>query len=296
MPTHLYVGKASGAGPLREFVGMALIRTSESYPDDMYAVANDSDYVYIGGYPKTVWKLLKTDLSTSVTSDSLGTRIDSIHEDGEYLYCGAGAVKRLKKTDLSLVDSSVALNTLTGIDSDDDYIYCAGNNNIVYKLDKNTLAVVDNSGVVGTHNIQALVEDGGYVYIANGGRYIIKLDSSDLSVVAQSPEYHGILQSISTDDNYLYTGGNDYRRLWKLNKSDLSLSLEATSTPYRDILAVSSDTNYVYAGIWTANRIYRYSKDTMTMIDYTENIGDWIYVISAYEDPKRPRSFGTIIG
>ena len=53
---------------------------------------------------------------------------------------------------------------------------------------------------------------GGY-----GSNKVWKLRKSDLSKVSESIDYGGTIRSITSDDDYLYVGGEITQRVYKLN-------------------------------------------------------------------------------
>ncbi len=108
-----------------------LIATSDNYGGNIYAIAVDDTYVYVGGHTtKKVRKLNKSDLSQVAESADYGGSIYAIAADDTYVYVGGETtrtVKKLNKSDLSPVAESVSYGgDIRAIAVDDTYVYVGG--------------------------------------------------------------------------------------------------------------------------------------------------------------------------
>ena len=75
-----------------------LIKTVESldYGGNICALAQDDNYVYVGGdTTQKVYKLNKSDLSKVVESISYGGAINALTQDDNYVYVGGGTTKKV---------------------------------------------------------------------------------------------------------------------------------------------------------------------------------------------------------
>ena len=106
--------------------------------------------------------------------------------------------------------------------------------------------------------IYSITSDDDFIYVGGDNRKVWKLNKSDLSKVAESISYGGTILSITSDDNYLYVGGNT-QKVWKLNKSDLSKVAE--SIDYGGyILSITSDDNFIYVGGGGNHKVWKLTK------------------------------------
>ena len=160
----IYVAKI---GSLFEFTPL-----EANYGGDIYAMATDDAYVYVGGSTtQTVRKLRKSDLSQVAESAYYGGGIYAIAVDDNYVYAGG----RTTQT--------------------------------VWKLNKSDLSQVAESTNYGG-SIWAIAVDNNYVYVGGSTTQTVKkLNKSDLSQVAESANYGGIIEAIATDDEFVYVGG-----------------------------------------------------------------------------------------
>ena len=83
---------------------------SVDYGGDILALAQDDNYVYVGGgTTNKVYKLNKSGLSKAGESGSYGGTINALTQDDNYVYVGGGTtnkVYKLNKSDLSKVGES----------------------------------------------------------------------------------------------------------------------------------------------------------------------------------------------
>ena len=90
--------------------------------------------------------------------------------------------------------------------------------------------------------------------------------SHNMLKVAESTDYGGSILALAQDDNYIYAGGDGTRKVYKLNKSDLSKVAE--STDYGGaIYALAQDDNFVYVGGDT-KKVYKYEGNLYTLVGY----------------------------
>jgi len=82
---------------------MSKVAESASYGDDIYAIAEDTDYIYVGGDYNTrkVWKLNKADMSPVAESPAYGDTIYAIAVNSNYVYVGGYVTQKVWKLNIS---------------------------------------------------------------------------------------------------------------------------------------------------------------------------------------------------
>ena len=132
----LYVAK------IRPLFGFTPLEVN--YDGDIYAIAVDDNYVYVGGgweTVQTVWKLNKSDLSLVKTSANYGGIIRAIATDDGFVYVGGAAtqtIRKLRKSDLSQVAESANYGGIIyAIATDDEFVYIGGEINQTVRVIEN---------------------------------------------------------------------------------------------------------------------------------------------------------------
>ena len=106
---------------------------------------------------------------------------------------------------------------------------------------------------------------------------------SDLSKVEESIDYGGVIRSITSDDNYLYVGGQTTKKVYKLNKSNLnkvSESIDYGGTIY----SIASDDDYLYVGGGTTQKVYKLNKSDLSKVSESIDYGGTIRSITSDDD------------
>ena len=99
----------------------------------------------------------------------------------------------------------------------------------------------------------------GEAIIARRGGGILKEVNDIIRFLTESINYGGDIYSITSDDNYLYVGGEYNNKVWKLNKSDLSKVAESIDCG-GTIQSITTDDNYIYVGGYTTQKVYKLNK------------------------------------
>src|SRR5690554_2283381 len=250
----------------------SLIYLGESidYGGTIHAIAQDENYIYVGGLvTNKVYKLNKTNLS-KVAERDYGGSIRAIAQDENYLYVGGlgtNKVHKLNKTDLSKVaESDDYGGVIYALAQDENYIYVGGSvTNKVYKLNKTNLTkVVESDGYGGP--IYAIAVDDDYLYV--GGdltKKVYKLNKTNLTKVTESDDYGEVIRAIAIDDDFVYIGGDITNKIYKFNKTNLSKVAESTSYG-GTIHAIAQDENYIYVGGLVTNKVYKLNKTNLSKV------------------------------
>ena len=276
---------------------MSKAAESLDYGGAIYALTEDSSYVYAGGgTTNKVYKYLKSDLSKVAETLGYGGLIDALAEDTLYIYAGGYTTQKVYKylkSDMSKeAESSSYGGDIWTITSDDLYIYAGGNQGVankVYKYQKSDMSKVSESADYGCW-ITALTQDNNYIYCAGStvdgvaSQKVWKILKSDMSKVAESIGYGSGLYALTNDTSYVYCGGRyPNNTVWKILKSDMSKILES---PYygdsgSSVHALAEDTTYIYAGGGGAiSRVQKIKKSDMTKILETADYGQDIFALS----------------
>ena len=105
----------------------------------------------------------------------------------------------------------------------------------------------------------------------------------DLTKVKESISYGGVIRSITSDDNYLYVGGETTQKVYKLNKSDLTKVKESISYD-GCINSITSDDNYLYVGGITTQKVYKLNKSDLSKVAESIDYGGSIRSITSDDD------------
>ena len=122
--------------------------------------------------------------------------------------------------------------------------------------------LVDIDGVAVTElsrGFVEVVENGVNFTYAPKGKGASLTEANEIIFSAESIDYGGTIYSITSDDNYLYVGGDTTQRVYKLNKSDLSKVTE--SIDYGGtIRSITADDKYLYVVGNTTKKVYKLNK------------------------------------
>ena len=103
-------------------------------------------------------------------------------------------------------------------------------------------------------------------------------EANELIFSAESSTYGGDIRSITADDNYLYVGGYNTQKVYKLNKSDLSKVAESIN--YGGcIRSITADDNYLYIGGDT-RKVYKLNKSNLSKVAESIDYGGSIRSIT----------------
>jgi hypothetical protein len=154
---------------------LAYISASDTLDGTVNGIIEDTDYLYAFG-SHTIYKILKTDLST-VDTYSLGSDYTyTICQDSTHLYIiinpwlgvTASYINKVLKSDMSYVASSPAYGTdfdaLVGLTIDDTYIFASGEANRVKKYLKSDMSYVSQSSYF-PNDLWYIISDDNYLYI-----------------------------------------------------------------------------------------------------------------------------------
>lgn len=294
----IYYGGDGGAGQYDiaklDKATMAVELRSVDYGGIIYgmAICGSGTHVLAGGATtQRVSRYLITDLSYVDQSDDYTDTIRAItvSSDGTMAYwCGGlGEVWYAPVDTLSGETQSADLgDSLNCICIDSDYIYAAGDDDYVFKLD---IAFAASASYIGRsetygNNIVGMAIDttNGWLYI--GGQVVNtvwKLDISHLEEVIESDYSLSYIRALTTDDNFIYVASGYYA--YKIRKSDLAVV--STSASYGGVITcivTDERDDYVYIAGETTQKIYVLAKDGLVKTYESVGYGGTIYSLAWY--------------
>lgn len=263
--THVFVGHADGAG--HDHVGRYLITDlsfvdeSDDYGDVIRAVCLNSTTCFWCGDLDEVWYAAVGDLTTETQSGDLGSDLNNICVDDDYIYV-AGDDNVVYKLDIAFAASAsyVAQSADYGgdlyglaIDTVNQWLYIGGaTTQTVWKLDSRHLFSVVALTLTAANYEATLAVDDTYIYTAAiASPYKVrKYRKSDLVKIAESADYGGIIYSMAIDEDggYVYIGGATTVMVYKLTIESLVKVAESPSYvgSINSIIAPTGD--YIYYG------------------------------------------------
>ena len=137
-----------------KYLKSSLNKVSESdiYDGIIFAITEDTDYIYCGGsgYPvPQIWKIRKSDM-VKVDEIDCGSPVKSLVNDKKYLYAGydIGKIWKIRKSDMSKIGEITigdGIYRINSIAEDTDYMYC--NNEVspkynIWKIHKSDMTKV----------------------------------------------------------------------------------------------------------------------------------------------------------
>jgi hypothetical protein len=106
-------------------------------------------------------------------------------------------------------------------------------------------------------------------------------DETVMSFVADSPDYGSNIRALTSDDTYVYAGGDGSgTKVRKYLKSDMSFVAQSPSYG-GGIEALTSDDTYVYAGGYTTKKVRKYLKSDMSFVAESPSYGSYIYALTS---------------
>lgn len=252
----IYTGAINGNVRRFDKYSMQLFDVNEqhAYGGEITGIDVDENYLYITGKTTAkIRKLDKSNLSSGVIAESPTSYQVNLLVDNDYVYSINGSVRKLSKSNLSLVASastSIGSNNYA-MAMDDEYLY-VGNHDKLIKIRKSDMVEVASNLAPGVSVIYAIATDENYVYIG-GNSGIRKLNKSDLTIVPLSPSSYTV-KSIHVDGGFIYINGR-----YKLTKDLQEL--------YRGALPL--DTDALYDGMFFYHSLSDTSK---TDVYVTRNI------------------------
>lgn len=248
----------------------------------IWAIAEDPEYVYIGGDKEfTVQQYWKSNLTKKTEADYGGCIYD-ISDDIEYIYvvgdndsdAGNGRIKQYWKSNLTKKGESANYDSgqIEVIEVDDNYVYSTDGYNVTYQYWKSNMTEKANNWTGYTGIIRSIAQDTEYIYVGGLGnnKKVQQIWKSNLTKKAETVSYGGNILKIIEDDDYVYAVGDTTRKVRQYLKTDMSFVAESESIGtvvwYN---AISQDLDFIYATgtVTEVNTVYIFDKADMSTVD-----------------------------
>jgi hypothetical protein len=239
---------------------MSLVAQSASIGATTNIIAQDNDFIYIGGAILSgisyIRKIEKSTMSIVATSPNIATTIKAISVFNDKIYVGGvdQIVKELNTSNLSLTGNTLSTygGTVNTILATSSFIYVGGvTTNRIREYSRSTFQFIRESTTYGG-TINSIFINGSFIYAAGvTNRTVRKFNLSNLSLSASSPNYGGIINQIINIGDFIYAvgdnpGGTDYR-IKKYDKNTMAFISQGHD--YGDqIQTISTNGNYLFIG------------------------------------------------
>jgi hypothetical protein len=277
-----------------------LVATSSNFSGGIYAMAQDSSFIYVGGMTDThIRKLNKSDLTVAATTSvAYGGSIFSIEIDSNHIYVSGQSANLLRKyqiSDLSHIGNS---STISGtyykysVSQNGDFIYLSASSR-VYKILKSTLATSLTSDVnfYLWGGCSSIIADSTYVYAFHESK-IFRFLVTDMSAPYEKPTYTGnVMQIYSKWGKIFACGGTSF--MFHVYNPESNFALIGTSPNMSsEIKQLAFDDDYIYSFTAASKSIKKHSKTDFSVLASSADIpvsngflcgsvvGDYIYVAS----------------
>ena len=254
-------------------------------------ICDSSFVYVAGGSTTGIKKYNPRTMSLVAQSASIGATTNIIAQDNDFIYIGGvislglSYIRKIEKSTMSIVATSPNIaTTIKTISVFNDKIYVGGLDQIVKELNTNNLSLTGNTlpGYGGTVN--TILATSSFIYV--GGASINRIreySRSTFQFIRESATYGGTINSIFIDGSFIYAAGVTNRTVRKFNLSNLSLS--ASSPNYGGTInQIINIGDFIYAvgdnAGGTDYRIKKYAKNTMAFISQGHDYGDQIQTIS----------------
>jgi hypothetical protein len=241
-----------------EFVG-----SSANYGvDSILSVKTNNGFIYIGGETvRTVRKYREDNLATVGNTGSYGGDIYTIAINNGFVYVGGNTpstVRRYNESTLTFINNTANYGgRITSIAINNGFIYAAGlTANVVRKYHESNLTLVGNTATYG-NNILSIAINNGFIYVGGGtltgtNRGVAKYYEDNLALVganlnlSSTANYGGIILSITTNNGFIYAGGQSNTTVQKFNESTLAFVGNAANYD-SSIINIDINNSFIYS-------------------------------------------------
>lgn len=221
---YIYYGSSASNNMLRKHKksDLSLDRERDSQIGYINYLTGDETYLYASGNTtRTIAKYHKTLAlvgQTTVFSSTTSHKCDIFVLDENYIYAFINTILRIKKynkSDLAEVGQVTGYGAeVRTMGVDENYIYLAGEDQVIKKYEKDTLTLVGETPSFGSTIWVMAVEDKS-IYVSGTGGVIKEYDKATLTLKSESIPFASSGSAVrpsamSTDDNYIYMGVDDY--------------------------------------------------------------------------------------
>jgi hypothetical protein len=284
-------------------VYMPFVNNTDNYGGNIFSVTTNNGFIYVGGQTdQTVKKFHESNLVFVGNTVTYNSSIFSITINNGFIYVGGALVTGLNRgvakyheSNLVRVGNTVNFGgSIYSVTTNNGFIYVGGIiNQTVQKFNESTLAFVGNT-VSYTGGVQSITTNNGFIYVGGGNsvstnRGVTKFHEGNLALVganlaaSSTVNYGGNIQSITTNNGFIYVGGETNRTVQKFHESNL-VFVGNTVTYNGNIQSITTNNGFIYAGGQTltgTNRgVAKYHEDNLVLVSNTANYGGNIYSVT----------------
>jgi hypothetical protein len=256
-------------------------------------ICDSSFIYVAGGSTTGIKKYNPRTMSLVAQSASIGAITNIIAQDNDFIYIGGvlvtsngqSFIRKIEKSTMSIVATSTNIaTTIKAISVFNDKIYVGGVDQIVKELNTSNLSLTGNTLSTYGGTVNTILATSSFIYV--GGvttNRIREYSRSTFQFIRESTTYGGTINSIFIDGSFIYAAGVTNRTVRKFNLSNLSLS--ASSPNYGGTInQIINIGDFIYAvgdnAVGTDYRIKKYAKSTMAFISQGHDYGDQMQTIS----------------
>jgi hypothetical protein len=277
--TYLYtVGNDAGSSKIFKFWKSNLTKKSEStaYGGDIYSIAIDGTYAYIGGATtNTVRKYWLSNLTYKAQTASYGSQINAISLDGIYLYVGGSgspaSVKQYWKTNLTYKKSVAYSADIDTVSNDDLFIYAGGTGTRLYQYWKSNLTFKSYSpphageirgNVIAPAGTESLL-------LVPDGNSVIKYSASNLSYLDANDNFSSP-EGVCAYGHCFWVADTGNNRIMRFMVTG-DVLIGTTSTYISEPRAICTDGTYIYVSCATSGLLVKFTLD-LQFVTYVSSV------------------------
>jgi hypothetical protein len=186
------------------------------------------------------------------------------------------------QANMAFINSTNAFTgDITGLATNDGFIFGAGKNQKVLKYNENNLSFITNTvdaQMLGT--IKSLTINNGYVYVGSDTNTSIRrYYETNLAFQGNTAAYGGEVTALTTNNGFIYAGGRTNQRVQKFNETNLAFV--GNTNDYGGYIAtIAINNGFIYAGGQTNNTVQKFHESNLAFVGATNSYGGLIYSIS----------------
>jgi hypothetical protein len=270
---------------------MAFINNTSNYGGDIYAIAINNGFIYVGGFThRTIRKYYESNLGFVANSASYGGEIETITINNGFVYVGGqtnNTVQKFHESNLVRVGNTVSYGSMiVSITTNNGFIYAGGGdgNTTIQKFHESNLVRVGNTSSYGAF-IYSITTNNGFIYAGGYGPSftagnISKYYESNLGFVGNTVSYGGAVYSLTTNNGFIYAGGGDGNRtIQKFGESNLT-RVGNTVDYGGSIGEITTNKGFIYVGgddVYTVKKFY---ESNLAFLANTNSYGGVIYSVA----------------
>jgi hypothetical protein len=194
-----------------------------------------------------------------------------------------GRIRKFNISNLSLVDSSSAIEDFFAMTINDGFVFVGGGGlSNIRKFHESNLV----QNIIGPSydvRILSVKTNNSFVYV--GGRVlsgtnrgVSKYHESNLVLVGNTVNYGGAIEAIAINNGFIYAGGVGNQRVQKFNESTLAF-VDSTNVYGGAIQSITINNGFIYAAGLVTNTVQKFHESNLVFVGNTASYGNSIYSI-----------------